>query len=154
VLLGDGTFGQVSMQTPELVRLHLLGGSYKTFPTTAFLDQTPTNLSQNFRVDATFGVDYKHQALSTQEVPAKLKARIQKGLEKEGYKRHLLDLTVEFRTAAASSLDIAIMADFSGEVASDYPKLERLLQRIAVDACNEHGWEIPFAQVTVHTAQA
>lgn len=153
VLLGDGTFGKVVMQTPEIVQLLLLGGSHKTYPTTAFLDQNPINLSNNFQVDATFGIDYKHQALSTQEVPTKLKARIQSDLEKEGYKRHLLNLTVEFRTAASSSLDIAILADFSGEVASDYPKLERLLQRIAVDACNEHGWEIPFTQVTVHTAQ-
>jgi len=153
VMLGDGTFGKVVMQTPEIVQLLLLGGSHKTYPTTAFLDQNPTNLSNNFRVDATFGIDYKHQALSTQEVPTKLKARIQSDLKKEGYKRHLLNLTVEFRTAASSSLDVAILADFSGEVASDYPKLERLLQRIAVDACNEHGWEIPFTQVTVHTAQ-
>lgn len=154
VLLGDGTFGRVIMQTPEIVQLHLLGGSDKTYPTTAFLDQTPTNLSQNFRVDVTFGIDYKHQSLSTQDVPVKLKARIQSDLEKEGYKNHLGNLAVEFKTAGASSLDMAILADFSGEVASDYPKLERLLHRIAVDACNEHGWEIPFTQVTVHTAQA
>ncbi len=153
VLLDDGAFGTVTLQTPETVQLQLLGGSRKTYPTTAFMDQNPTNLSRNFRVNVTFGVDYKHQAASTQDVPEKLKARLQADLGQAGYLPHVNNLTVEFKEAAASSLDMAIMADFSGELAQNYMTLQRLFQRIAVDACNEHGWEIPFAQITVHQAQ-
>ena len=153
VLLDDGTFGTVTLQTPEIVQLQLLGGSQKTYPTPAFMDQNPTDLSHNFRVDVTFGVDYTHQDVSTQEIPEKLKARIQADLERTGYWTHVNTLAVEFQEAAASSLDMAIMADFSGEMAQDYEKLQRLLQRIAVDASNEHGWDIPFAQITVHQAQ-
>ncbi len=26
----------------------------------------------------------------------------------------------------------------------------RLINRLCVEACNEHGWEIPFDQITVH----
>jgi hypothetical protein len=154
VVLDDDTFGKVVMQTPEIVQLILLGGSCKTYPTTAFLAQNPTNLSMNFRLTITFGVDYKHQPISTDEIPQQLKARLHTDLASYGYQENLQNLTVEFKEAGASSLDMAILADFTGDVAQDYLKLERLLQRISVDACNEHGWEIPFTQVTVHTAQA
>ncbi len=152
VLLGDGTFGTVTMQTPEIVQLQLLGGSLKSYPTLAFVEQNPIDLSRSFRVDVAFGVDYKHQAISTQEVPDKLKARLLADLEQAGYLNHVNNVAVEFKEAATSSLDMAILADFSGEMAQDYPKLQRLLQRIAVDACNEHGWEIPFTQITLHNA--
>lgn len=154
VLLDDGTFGTVLMQTPEIVQLRLLGGSVKTYPTLSFVEQNPIDLSRDFRVNVTFGVDYAHQAISTQEVPAKLEARLRSDLERAGYREQLTHLAVEFKEAGASSLDMAILADFSSAAAQDYERLKRLLQRIAVDACNEHGWVIPFAQITVHQASA
>jgi len=46
-----------------------------------------------------------------------------------------------------------IIADFSGKVAQHYNLLARAIQRIAVDACNEYGWVIPFTQLTLHTAK-
>jgi hypothetical protein len=154
LILADGTFGKVLMQTPEMVQLVLLGGSRKTYPTIEFLRQNPTNLSMNFRIQVTFGIDYQHQTISTQEVPQKLQTMLQKELLKNGYKDDLLHLDVEFKEAGSSSLDLAILADFSGNVAKDYDILSRMLQRIAVDACNTYGWVIPFTQITLHTADA
>ena len=152
VLLADGTFGQVAMQTPEIVQLILLGGSRKTYQTMEFLQQSPNNLSTNFRLNVTFGIDYQHQAISTQEIPDKLQKMLKEALIQKGYDDDLLNLKVEFNEAGASSLDLAILADFSGEVAKDHERLSRLLQRIAVDACNTYGWVIPFTQITLHTA--
>jgi small-conductance mechanosensitive channel len=60
---------------------------------------------------------------------------------------------VEFDHAGASSLDVAIFALFSGEAAPSYYKMRRLLNRLAVEACNRHGWTIPFTQLTVHQAK-
>jgi small-conductance mechanosensitive channel len=154
MLLDDGTFAKVVMQTPEIVQLVLLGGSHKTYPTASFLAQNPINLSTNFRLNITFGIDYRHQAISTDGIPRQLKARLHSDLAAYGYQDHLKSLIVEFKEAAESSLNLAILADFAGEIARDYPKLERILQRISVDACVEHGWEIPFTQVTVHAPQA
>jgi hypothetical protein len=150
LILSDGTFGKVIMQTPEMVQLVLLGGSRKTYPTIDFLQQSPTNLSMNFRLHVIFGIDYVHQAQSTQEIPDTLESMLRQALHKAGYKKTLLNLKVEFKQAGASSLDLAILADFSGDVARDYEILSRLLQRIAVDACNTHHWVIPFTQITVH----
>ena len=67
-----------------------------------------------------------------------------------GYENAILNLDVEFKEAGTSSLDLEVMADFSGEVAKDYFKLSRAIQRISVDACNKYGWIIPFTQVTIH----
>lgn len=151
VILGDGTLGKVVTQTPEIVELVLLGGSRKTYRTPDFLAQTPNNISTNFRLKVTFGIDYQHQAASTRQVPQQLAAMIVEELEAAGYSRHLINLDVEFKAAGASSLDLEILADFAGEAARHYETLTRSLQRIAVDACNKYGWVIPFTQVTLHT---
>ncbi len=74
-------------------------------------------------------------------------------LAQEGYKNHIIELRVEFKEATAWSLDIEIVAYFSGKVAEYYNVLARLLQRIAVDACYKNGWVIPVAQVAVHTSE-
>lgn len=139
-------------QTPESVQLLLYGGSVKTYSTGDFLSQNPTNISSGFSLKSTFGIDYKHQAQCTQKIPEQLKQMLQRELVKAGYGDNLNAVNAEFSQASASSLDIDIIAVFSGNAAKDYVALTRALQRIAVDACNRYGWEIPFAQVTVHPA--
>ncbi len=152
VILSDNTRGQVMTQTPESVQLLLYGGSVKTYSTGDFLSQNPTNISSGFSLKSTFGIDYKHQAQCTQEIPEQLKQMLQRELVKAGYGDNLAAVNAEFSQASASSLDIDIIAVFSGNAAKDYVALTRALQSIAVDACNRYGWEIPFAQVTVHPA--
>ena len=74
-------------------------------------------------------------------------------LKASDFGRYLKDFFVEFDEAAASSLNFFVWAAFSGEAAESYGRVHRLLQGLAVDACNAHGWVIPFNQVTVHLAQ-
>ncbi len=57
---------------------------------------------------------------------------------------------MEFALANSSSLDLAVIADFSGELGDLYNRLRRAIQRWFVDACTEYGWEIPFPQMTLH----
>ena len=152
VILADGTYGKVVNQTPEIVEMVLLGGSHKMYQTLAFLQQNPNNLSTNFRLKVTFGIDYKHQAVSTREVPDLLKEFLLAQLTKEGHGDVLMDIRVEFKEAGYSSLDLMVLASFSGRAAKDYECLSRAIQRICVDACNQYGWIIPFTQVTLHTA--
>jgi hypothetical protein len=59
---------------------------------------------------------------------------------------------VDFKQAASSSLDIEISADFSGDAASSYVHIKRIIQRVCVDVCTEKQWTIPFNQMTVHMA--
>lgn len=152
VLLSDGTFGRVAVQTPESVVLALLGGSRATYPTAAFVAACPATLSTGFRVKSVVGVDYAHQAEATAAIPAAMQADIQAGLAAAGFQDTLRSLKVEFAQAAASSLDLAILADFDGEAAPKLRQVERLLAALATDSCTRRGWGIPFSQVTVHMA--
>ncbi|MDQ8191099.1 hypothetical protein [Roseibacillus persicicus] len=152
-VLSGGNLGKVVMQTPEYVQLVRLGGARETFATPDFLSMAPVNLSKSFRVKVIFGIDYALQGIATGEVveffKAQLKLRVVDLLEERD---HLNTINVEFHAAAASSLDYAILADFKGSAASRYNKIERGIQRICVDICNEKGWVIPFTQVTIHQA--
>jgi small-conductance mechanosensitive channel len=152
ILLNEETLGKVVLQTPEVVRLVLHGGSRRTFSTGDFLALSPMVLSTGFRLSVQFGVDYQHQALITQEIPAKLAARLCDDLAREGYEQDIVNLKVEFDEAAASSLNLRVLADFAGEAAPSYQILRRALQRFCVDACNDNGWVIPFTQLTLHVA--
>lgn len=151
VLLSDDTFGKIVAQTPDLVQVVLRGGARKTYLTETFLGLNPVNLSGNFRLRVTFGVDYGHQAISTDEIPGKLGELIREKLDQDGYGGNLIALRAEFKEAGASSLDLEILADFKGKAAEYYQRLGRAMQRYSVDACNKYGWVIPFTQVTLHT---
>lgn len=152
VVLADETYGKVVQQTPERVTVLRLGGSRKTYPTPDFLTLSPENLSTGFRVKSTFGVDYRHQPVCTGEIPGILTERLERALIDRFGHEVLHNLAVEFEAAGSSSLDYAVLADFTGEAAQRYNAIQRLLQKLCVDVCNEHGWVIPFTQVTVHQA--
>ena len=152
VILADGARGKVVLQSPETVELVLLGGSRRYYSTLDFLGQSPLNISVGFRLNVVFGLDYQHQAISTDEIPAKLDKALRQGLEERGYSEGLVSLKVEFKEAGPSSLDVEILADFKGGLAEQHEILGRLLQRLAVEACNQNQWIIPFTQVTIHQA--
>ena len=83
-------------------------------------------------------------------IPVALEQFIQERIDEEGYGNKLVNLRVEFEKANISSLDLVVIADFSGDVGDLYNRLRRAIQRWSVDACTKHGWEIPFPQMTLH----
>ena len=152
VVLSDETFGRVIEQTPEFVEIIRLGGARKFYPTGSFLDMAPTNLSRNFRINSIFGIDYQHQGISTSEVPLIFETRLNQELIEMLGNNLVKNVSVQFKSAGASSLDYEVLADFTGEAASKYSQLHRIIQRVCVDVCNEQDWGIPFTQITVHQA--
>ena len=152
VILADGTYGSVVAQTPEMVTLKLKGSALKYYSTTDYLAQSPTNLSSGYRLTGIFGLDYRHQGIATGEIPKIIQDALTVELAKAGHGNHIERIRVEFKEAGASSLDMAILAEFNGEAGSKYWVLERAIQRICVDVCNLHDWVIPFQQVSVHMA--
>jgi len=152
VRLGDGTYGSVVAQTPEMVTLKLKGGALKYYGTSDYLAQSPTNLSNGYRLTGVFGLDYRHQSIATGEIPGIIQEAVNVELAKAGQGNFIERIRVEFKEAGASSLDMAILAEFNGDAGSQYWVLERAIQRICVDVCNHHDWVIPFQQVSVHMA--
>ncbi len=152
IIMADGTRGKVIGISQEFVTLVQRGGAQRTYTMEDFLGGSPLNLAPNFRIKEVFGITYDLQAQSTQEIPAALQAHVAKRIEEEGYGDKLLNLRVEFAQANTSSLDIVVIADFRGELGDLYNRLRRAIQRWCVEAATEHGWEIPFQQITLHHA--
>lgn len=152
VILSDGTRGVVTSLSHEMVEMVQRGGAHKTYLTGDFLSLSPLNLSMNFRLKIPFGISYELQKESTAGILETMQEFIDKQIETEGYKDSLLNLRVEFQQAAASSLDMVVIADFKGDMAPLYQRLTRAIQRWCVDACTENNWDIPFPQLTVHKA--
>lgn len=151
VLLDDGSFGKVVGQTPERVQLLALN-AVKTYAAGDFLGQMPRNLSEGFMLIVNFRLDYRHQAAITSTIREAMQAEVAAGLAASEFAAHVRQFSVEFAKASESSLDLALIGVFGGEVADRYFSLQRLLQSLAVDVCNRHGWAIPFNQLTVHMA--
>jgi len=154
VILSDGVRGTVIGISNELVQLVERGGAQLTYQTGDFLANSPRNLATNFRIKETLGISYSFQKEVTTRIPETLHNYIQRRAEQEGYGEQLLNLRVEFAQAGNSSLDLAVIADFKGELGDLYNRLRRAIQRWCVDACSEYGWEIPFPQMTLHGALA
>ncbi len=153
VLLDDGIYGNVMVQSPEMVQLKLLGGAEKTYQTAAFLGLNPKNHSHGFRVTTTIGIDYANQPESTTTITDQMRNFFKESLAKVVDPAEIVSLKVEFELANASSLDYTVLLDLKGSMAPKYFPLQRALQRIGVDACNAFGWTIPFQQITLHKAQ-
>lgn len=153
VELSDGTLGKVVLQTPETVQVVPVGGSFKNYTTTDFLAKTPRNLSHNFRVQSRFGLDYRHLPDVIGEAPAVLAAALREGYGRLLEEEQIIRVNVELAEAGASSLDLAVLADFTGAAAPHYAALHRLTQRVCVETAARHGWKMPFPQMVVHRAE-
>ncbi len=149
VMLSDGTYGQVLLQTPEVVQVKHVG-SVRTFSTGSFLGASPRNLTRDgFGYAVTFGIDYQHQAICLEEVPGIFDAAVTDAL-KASFNDGLESVLVDFKEAGASSLDYLIYVMMNGKAADSYWAVGRIIQQSCVRVCNERGWIIPFTQLTVH----
>ncbi len=149
VLMSDGAYGQVRMQTPDIVQLNF-GESTINYLTENFLDARPQNLSSGFLAITTFRLDYRHQREATTTIPEQLLADLERRMAAQEEFGHLCtEISVEFAGVGTSSLDYRILASFTGAAADRYYRIQRWLQRSAVDSANDRGWTVPHQQVAV-----
>ena len=85
-------------------------------------------------------------------MPERFHVGIEQAFVEAGFADSLKDLVVDFKEAAASSLDYLIYATLDGQSAASYFKIGRVVQQACVDICNREGWGIPFTQITLHSA--
>jgi VIT1/CCC1 family predicted Fe2+/Mn2+ transporter len=154
ILLDGESLAQVELQTPEVVQLRLIGGAGLTLPTAEFLRRRVVDLAQGFRVSVPFGIDYRHQAEATDLIARRMTEALRDGLAQMLPATWLRQVDVDLAHAGNSSLDFMAKVDLAGEAAGQYDQLRRAVARLLVDACNRHGWVIPFQQVMIHRAGA
>ena len=152
IQLGNGEVGQVLSQTPELVQIREFGGAILTYATTAFLEEAPRNLSSGYRIRTEFGLDYRHQAIATVEIPDKLGAHVRHGMHELLGGDGLVNLDVDLLSAGDSAIVFEVEACIDGKYAHLFEDIEREIPRLLVDACNINGWVIPFPQMVLHRA--
>lgn len=151
IKLGENNVVQVSSLSHEQVEV-VRAGMTTIYPTADFLGMAAGNMSQKFSVSTTLGLSYDLQTEATGHIPATLSSYLQKRLDEEGYSSKCLGVTCEFALANSSSLDIAVILEFEGDMASLFYRLRRALQRWCVDCCTENKWDIPYNQIVVHNA--
>lgn len=150
LLLADGDYAEVVRQTIEFVELKIMD-SLVQIPTAEFVQSGARNLSrEGFAIRASFGIDYRHQAICLDPVPQRMHEAVHAALKASQFGAALRDLIVEFKEAGASSLDYLIYARLSGTAAGRYFAVQRLMQQALVTLCNHEGWVIPFGQLTIH----
>jgi hypothetical protein len=150
VAIDGKPFAKVISLSHEQVEVVELGGRRTIYQTADFLGKSPANLSRNFNIRVVFGLSYDLQANITTTVLETLRKFLQSKLDEQEYAEDCLSLSVDFLQAGASSLDVVILADFKGEQAPAYRRIERALAKWTVECCNANNWEIPFPQLTVH----
>jgi hypothetical protein len=152
VLLSESRPARVELQSTEIVRLRLAGGNRIVMPTLRFLSEPIEILSQGYRVDLQFGLDYQGQSEITTTTRTLLESEVERRWQGTPWASSLVGVAVEFSAAGPSSLDYFVRVDLDGTQAIEWAAQRRHLARICVDVCNENGWVIPFSQLTVHVA--
>lgn len=150
VVLENGLWAEVILQSPEAVHLREEGGAVSHFTTPAFLDQNPKNLSGRYRSTIEFGIDYAHQADAADAIPQEMQAYIDRELRAKFGDKSILATYVTLFRAGASSLDFEIEADVGPGMGHVYETVEHALARFAIECCTQNGWTIPFQQLVLH----
>ncbi len=150
VILSDETYGKVASQTPEQVILENLG-SRKYYLSPEFLTLKPKNLSSGFTLLINFGLDYGVQSRICHELPDLFLSALEKNTQDlQDSKPPVFDfLKVQFSDPGASSLNLIVIAGVNGTYGCDYYSLQRKINNIMVQVCNENDLIIPFNQMTL-----
>ena len=150
VIMNDGIRGRVERQTTESVQLNC-GESLVTYRIEKFLDARPQNISTGFAVSTIFSIDYRHQHEALTVVEQQFKETLRTLLAQQDFSASCVHLDVEFKSAGPSSLDFRIVGLFRGDAAEHHGRIQRWMQRAALECANTHDWNIPYQQITVHT---
>ncbi|MCP5085061.1 MAG: hypothetical protein GY948_25545 [Alphaproteobacteria bacterium] len=151
VVLENGLWAEVILQSPEAVHLREEGGSVSHFTTQAFLEQNPKNVSRGYRSTIEFGIDYSHQtAAASGEISKIMRDYVDREIRELVDSDKLLATFVTLFRAGSSSLDYEIEVDVAPGTGHLYDPIMHAMARIAVECCTENGWTIPFPQLTVH----
>ncbi len=151
VFLTNTNLLEVLSQNPDTVELKKRGGELLSIPTAQFYTMSMTNLTRlgTFGVTSSFGVDYNHQKISTDEIPKDLKEAVSAAIKDSNLSHALQEVRVELAEAANSSINYWIFVTMHSRVAFSYFRVQRIIQSACIETCGRRGWTIPFPHISL-----
>lgn len=150
VLLSDGTYGQIKMQTIEQIIVEIKGHERKYLTTSDYLSLRPINLSHGFTLDVTWNLDYQDMGVLLDQILPRFKTMLSQKLNDHGLNPEKHSLV--FHSAGSHSLNLYLEASFSGNQAGRRVELLCELNQIMLEITVEMKLNIPFNQIVVHQA--
>jgi len=144
ILLTDETIGSIITQTPEFVRIKLLGEQIKTCATFEFLKLSPTNLSNGFRIAANIHFDENHQSRLVDKIIETLTLSVQTEVEKHSFGQWLISVKTMISEVGPVAFQLTILAILKGEASLYYEDIKNDILSSCISTCNENHWHIAF----------
>ena len=151
VLLADHTHAEVTVQSPDVVDLRLLGGATRRIPPEEFLALSPTNLSHGFRLEARFRLAPSHRNEAATTIPAALEKSLTDRLTQTHWTPDAL--SVQYRRTLPSFLELSILADFPGPCAKDHPLIAMALEQHCLETAADMAWDLPTHRMAVQMVE-
>ena len=142
ILLPDGSFGQVVIQTPEFVQIKSRE-MIRTYLVSDYLNLAVKNLSMGtFACVGNFGLSLEHQEICLDTVPKAFEVAIKSNFERNEMRSSLEELRVEMNSIQSASIQYFLYVQMKSGAAEHYWKIQRMMQQACVATCNREGWKI------------
>ena len=142
ILLPDGSFGQVVIQTPEFVQIKSRE-MIRTYLVSDYLNLAIKNLSMGtFACVGNFGLSLEQQAICLDKVPKAFEVAIKSNFERNEMRSALEELRVEMNSIQSASIQYFLYVQMKSGAAEHYWKIQRMMQQACVATCNREGWKI------------
>ena len=142
ILLPDGSFGQVVIQTPEFVQIKSRE-MIRTYLVSDYLNLAVKNLSMgSFACVGNFGLSLEHQEICLDTVPKAFEGAIKSNFERNEMQSSLEELRVEMSSIQSASIQYFLYVQMKSGAAEHYWKIQRMMQQACVATCNREGWKI------------
>ena len=148
ILLPDGSFGQVVIQTPEFVQIKSRE-MIRTFLVSDYLNLGIKNLSMGaFACVGNFGISLEHQEICLDLVPNAFERSVGLFIDQNGLQPFLEELSVELSSIQSGSIQYFLYVRMKSPAAKYYWKILRIMQQACVATCNSERWKVKNPDIT------
>ena len=148
ILLPDGSFGQVVIQTPEFVQIKSRE-MIRTFLVSDYLNLGIKNLSMGaFACVGNFGISLEHQEICLDLVPNAFERSVGLFIDQNGLQPFLEELSVELSSIQSGSIQYFLYVRMKSHAAKYYWKILRIMQQACVATCNSERWKVKNPDIT------
>ena len=148
ILLPDGSFGQVVIQTPEFVQIKSRE-MIRTFLVSDYLNLGIKNLSMGaFACVGSFGISLEHQEICLDLVPNAFERSVGLFIDQNGLQPFLEELSVELSSIQSGSIQYFLYVRMKSPAAKYYWKILRIMQQACVATCNSERWKVENPDIT------